>query len=101
MTQYELTYNALTGGRRVVTTAGTAVQLSTTSTICQLVQITALVTNTAVVFVGGSDVLTTVGSENGTPLNPGDTWEAPMQNLTQVYLDARVSGEGVSYLFFR
>lgn len=94
------TYNFVQGGRTTVTTAGTEVQLSGTDTPCLAIEVTALLTNTSYIFIGGSDVVAASGSEEGTPLAAGDTWYQKLQNLTQVYIDSRVNGEGVSYNYF-
>lgn len=85
--------NALKGAVQNVTTAGTRVQLS--SYACREVTITALRSNTGRIFVGGSDVSNTV---YGVDLGPRDSITIPVSNTSLIYIDASVSGEGVSYV---
>lgn len=88
--------SALTSGRKTVTTPATAVALAS-STPCRWVTITALKTNTDRVNVGGSGVLATLGASTGEPLDAGESVTYPIDNANKVFVDARVSGEGVSY----
>jgi hypothetical protein len=88
--------STLTDGRKTVTTPGTAVALAA-STPCKWVQVVALKTNTQQVNVGGSDVLAASGSSTGTPLDAGQSTTIPVTNANKVFVDARVSGEGVSF----
>jgi hypothetical protein len=86
-------------GRKTVTTAGTAVTLAS-STPAKRVTITALDTNTGVITVGGSGVIAASGTRTGVPLSAGDSYELDIDNLSKVYIDATVSGEGVSFTYF-
>lgn len=81
-------------GKVTVTTAGTRVQLSGTSKPSKAVVIRALETNTGLVYVGDS----TVASTNGHRLSPGESVGLEIADLTNVYLDSAVNGEGISYL---
>ena len=83
---------AITTGTKTVTTAGTAVALAA-STICESVLIYPLETNTGVIYVGGS----TIEAANGRALYIGDAVSIKIDNLSKVYIDASVSGEGVGY----
>lgn len=89
--------STLTDGRKVVVAAGTPVAIVSSSTPCKWVTLTALLTNTRQVNVGGSDVLATVGSDKGTPLNAGDSATIPVANANAAFVDAQVNGEGVSF----
>jgi hypothetical protein len=90
-------------GRKIVTTAGTAVPLSATSVGVTSVAITALSTNTGVIVVGGSTVVASAATRRGTPLSAGGTAtlsrDDQVDDLSQVWLDATVSGEGVTYSY--
>jgi hypothetical protein len=86
----------LVDGRKTSTTPGTAVALRA-SLACKWVAVTALVTNTAQVNVGGSGVLGTLGASTGTPLLPGGSITIPVDDASKVFIDPRVSGEGVSF----
>lgn len=89
-----LPYTILGNGKQTVTTAGTRVQLaSTTST--KTITIRALKTNTDLIFVGN----VTVSSANGFQLSPSETVSIDLDNLSKVYLDSAVNGEGVTYIY--
>ena len=98
--QYARTlYTSIDSGRKVVTTAGTRVALAA-STRCRRVEITAETDNTGVIVVGGSGVVATQATRNGTPLNPGDTMTIEIDDLAKVYLDSTVNGDGVTFNYF-
>jgi carbohydrate-binding DOMON domain-containing protein len=84
-------------GRKTVTTAGTAVPLTTAVTQTLEVDVTALAANTGVVVVGASTVVASVSTQRGTYLNPGDTKTFHNVDLSAVYVDSAVNGEGVAY----
>ena len=86
-------------GRKVVTTAGTRVTLAA-STACKKVIITAETDNTGLIVVGGTTVVATLATRQGTPLYPGETLEIDIDNLTDVNLDSTVSGDGVTFTYF-
>ena len=98
-TTHEEPYNQIGDGRQVVAVPGTAVQLSATSVKCQKVEITALF-NTNAVSVGGSTTLATAGSERGKILMAQDSITIFVDNLTKIYIDALVAGEGVTYIYY-
>lgn len=83
----------LLNGKITVTTAGTSVQL-TTSTASKSVTIKALAANTGTIYVGN----TTVASTNGYTLAASQAISFDIDNLSKVYLDCSVNGEGVTYL---
>lgn len=85
-------------GRKVVTTAGTAVTLAA-SAASKEVTITAELNNTGTVTVGGSTVVDATATRQGSPLYPGDTITIATDNLTEVYIDAEVNGDGVTYSY--
>jgi hypothetical protein len=89
---------------RAVATSGTPAQFSTGSKACLSVTATALSSNTGVVVVGGADVVAAVGTRKGAALEKGQSakWTAEfdgVDDLNQLYLDAAVSGEGVSFAY--
>lgn len=86
----------LTSGRKVVAAAGTAEAIRA-SLACKWVVVSALLTNTTQVNVGGSGALATVGGSTGTPLGPGASVTIPVSNANLVFVDARTTGEGVSF----
>lgn len=87
----------ITAGRKVVTTAGTAVNFSGSS--CKEVIITAETDNTGVVVVGGSGVIASLATRLGVPLNAGDSVVIGLSDdLSELWLDSTVSGDGVTFL---
>ncbi len=94
--------HAITGigdGRVVVAAAGTANVISVSRT-CKKVDITAETDNTGVITVGGSTTVAALGTRQGIPLNAGDSYSFEIDDLNDVYIDATVSGEGVSFTYF-
>lgn len=88
-----VTPTAIYTGKTTVTTAGTQVALASSQTI-KSVTIKALSTNTGFIYVGNSGV----DSTNGFQLSAGDTVSLDLTNLSTVYIDSSVNGEGVTYL---
>jgi hypothetical protein len=86
----------LTAGRKTVASPGTAEALGG-SLACKWVRATALKTNTDLVCVGGAATLATLGLETGDPLDAGESSTIPVSNRNLVFVDARVSGQGVQY----
>ena len=86
----------LSGGRKVVATNNTAIQVGTTP--CNAVILQALYSNGANIMVGGSDVDITDGSEKGIELVPGETMTLYVRILTPIFIDSSTSGNGVSFL---
>ena len=86
-------------GRKVVTAAGTAEALAA-STACEKVDIQAELDNTGVIVVGGSTVVATAATRRGIALRAGDSYCLEVDNLADVYIDAEVNGEGVTYTYF-
>jgi len=82
-------------GAKTVTTAGTAEQLTTTSTVCKWVTIMAKGANTGNIFVGGASV----SSTSGISLVPLQTIELEIDDLSKVYIDSSVNSEGVQYTY--
>lgn len=87
----------LLSGRKTVTTAGTAVRLSSSQPVGALA-IQALSNNTDKVVVGGSDVVAALSTRKGIYLSPGDVVSIDTDDLGDVWIDSVVNGEGVTYL---
>lgn len=89
------------GGRKVVTTAGTRVQLTATSTPCEGVILEALEANTGHIVVGGADVVASAATRVGFRLPSGENPMPvllPVKDLSLIWLDSTVNGEGISYM---
>jgi hypothetical protein len=85
-------------GRTAVTTAGTRVALAA-STVAKWVTITAETDNTSIVVVGGATVVAALLTRRGTPLAASESITLPIDNLADIFLDAMVSTEGVTYVY--
>lgn len=85
-------------GRKVVTTAGTAVALSATSVPSAEVAITAETDNTGLIAVGTTPVAA-IGTQEGIILAAGQPCVIPIGNLSALKIDSTVNGDGVSYVY--
>ena len=94
------TYSKIGVGNKTVTTAGTAVQVSSTSIRCSKLEITALETNAGVITVGDSNVVAAVATRKGTPLGPGDTLTMNIHDVSKIYIDSTVSADKISYTYY-
>lgn len=81
-------------GLTTVTTAGTAVPISS-STAVKSVTVRALKINTGYIYVGSSSV----SSSNGFQLSAQETVSLDIDNLSKVYIDSSVNGEGVTFIY--
>lgn len=87
-------------GRTVVTTAGTRVPLTATATPCSWVMVIALTSNTGQVNVGDNGVVAAAdATERGVPLLARESVTLPARDVAKVFIDSRVNGEGVTYLY--
>lgn len=84
-------------GRKVVTTAGTAVQLSTSKSRIGSIAITAETDNTGYITIGNASVIGALATRQGTPLAAGDTLTFDIDQLSAIYLDTTVNGDGVTW----
>lgn len=80
-------------GKATVTTAGTRVQLATNAAVS--VTVRAKVTNTNLVYLGGSGVT----AANGYDLSPGEAVSLDVTNTNSVWVDAATNGDSVSYVW--
>ncbi len=83
-------------GAKNVTLAGTAEALAS-STSCAWVVIQAKRTNTGRIYVGGASVPN--DDTGGLYLTAGDSVTVDVLNLSQVYVNSTVTGEGVTYVY--
>lgn len=91
--------STLTNNRKTVTAAGTAEALVATATPCKWVRVCAFGGNTQQVQIGGSGVVAASGSSTGVLLFAGEKETIPVDDVHKVFVDARVSGEGVSFYY--
>ena len=86
-------------GRKVVTTSGSAVQLDTAS--CKYMYIVGETDNTGIISVGTSTTVAAEGTQRGIILYAGQsTGRLDVSNTNLFYINATVSGEGVTYAYF-
>lgn len=90
---------AVGDGRQSVTTAGSRVQLSTSSVACKRVVVQALETNTGTVVVGGATVVAAAGSRQGYAIYPTQSVLLTVSNLNLIYLDSTANGDVVHYIY--
>ena len=88
--------DGINDGSKDVASAGTAEQLTTTSTPCKMVNIFAKAGNTGNVFVGGVNVASTRGMVLEQARSTD--WFA-ISNLNLIYVDVATGGDGVQYAF--
>ena len=88
---------AVKAGRKTVTVVGKAERLSSVSLFALHVDIFALDGNTDRVHVGDMNVRADTGLESGWPLTRLESVTFTNIDLMDVWLDAAVAGEGVSW----
>lgn len=88
-------------GTTTITTAGTAVQLTATSTPCKYVMIASDEDNSGgLAAVGDANVVAAAGSQRGILL-PGPTpRRIDIDNVNKLYVDAQSNGDKVCYAYF-
>lgn len=89
---------AIGDGRKIVTTAGTRVALAA-STECKKVNIQAESDNTGAIVVGGANVIASLATRRGTVLEAGDSIEIEIDDLSKIYIDSTVNGDGVTFTY--
>ena len=85
---------AIYHGKKTVTAAGTDETLASTQAILSGVTIKAEASNTGIMYVGTENV----SSSDGFELAAGEQLFLEVANLTTVWLDCSVSGDGVTYI---
>ena len=85
---------ALYYGKKVVTSATTDETLASTQAILSGVTIKAEASNTGIIYVGAEGVAAATGFE----LAAGEQLFLEIADLTTVWIDASVSGDGVTYV---
>lgn len=103
VTTLEGGYEVIGNGSATVTTAGTPVQLSTTSTKTAKVTMCASADNTGLIAVGGANVSAAGNARSGVTLSAGDCLTLACDDLSSVYVDSTVSSsvsrDSVNYIY--
>lgn len=89
------TVTGIVSGRHVCAAAGTPDQFP--SQAMARVDMTAETSNTGLVLIGDASVDESSGTRAGVPLEPGDSYSVEIDNLNALYIDSKISGDGVSY----
>lgn len=97
----EISYPNIRDGRLAIVVAGTPQKLETTNTPCKKVEITAFTGNTGFVVIGDKTVIANSATRRGTPLMAGQTITMYIADLSVVYADVEVAGEGVTYTYYK
>jgi hypothetical protein len=85
-----------TVGRKAVTSAGTPVQLTTsTSKLSTGVVVRAMAANTGKIYLGFSN---TVSASTGYELSAGEAFPIEINTPSSIWIDASVNGEGVCFV---
>jgi len=91
---------SIVDGRKVVTAATTAEALSATSAQFKTLTVQAEESNTGDIMIGASTVVEAPGTDRGLRLIPGGSYHIAVPgDLADVYIDAEVSGDGVTFLY--
>lgn len=93
VTSTEISPTTLVAFRTTVSTAGARVQLATNTVVAGVLQ--APSTNTGVIYLGGSNVSSSVF---GAELQPGQSVGVAIDNTNKLWVDASVSTDKVSFL---
>ena len=98
MAESKASFGAIRVGEKTVTTAGTAVALSSTKDHVKAIVIRAKAGNTGQIYIGGEDVDSNVndGIAAGEAI-PFATNVGGGYVLSDIYIDADTNGEGVDY----
>lgn len=92
---------AVEHGRKTVSVAGNAEALIATETPCRNIHITALEQNKDIVVVGSVGVSAgTDATRTGVAIQGGETIVIEIDDVSKVYIDSVVSGEGVSFVYY-
>lgn len=97
MSNFYKVFSTIVHGQKAVTTSGTGVALASSSTpVNQGVWIKALQGNSGFIYVGLNGVATSTGYQ----LDAAESVFIPIADLSTIYIDCSVNGEGVSYIGF-
>lgn len=95
---------SLFASQKLVTTAGTAVALSATKKLIAKLKVRALTTNTGAIYIGDSTVSASVGYPlaTGVEIDLDDLLDnsSDVIDISKIYIDSAVNGEGVALIYF-
>ena len=91
-----LGHSSITSFKNANISNTTLERLTTNDQPCKHVDIMAAISNTGIIYVGGS----TVSSVLGIALYAGDVYSLDISNANEIYVIASVDGEDVSYVYY-
>lgn len=95
-------YGKIVTGSTTVTTSGTAVRVTTTSTPIAGVWVAGDIGNSNIVVVGDSSVVGTESSQQGLVIGPAESSVfLPINNLNLLYVDAVSNGDRLVWLYLQ
>jgi hypothetical protein len=98
MADTEYTYSGIGSGRKTFT-AGTAAALASSATPSRQVRVKAFVENTGKIVLGGSAVVAALATRQGIELAPGEALVLHIDDVSKIYGDSEVTGEGVEFIY--
>jgi len=94
-----MNYQIANSGHQEVTSSGQPVKLIAVPTNANRVDIQAKFSNTGIIYVGGANVVCSAPA--GVGLKAGDVYSIEkITDLSSIYIDSTVSGEGVSFTWW-
>ncbi|KKN76977.1 hypothetical protein LCGC14_0364690 [marine sediment metagenome] len=93
-------YDTIADGNKDVTVAGTREPLVGSATPCKKVDIQANGDNTDVIVIGANTCVAALVGRRGIPLLAFSTYTLMIEDLADVNIDAVVSGEGCTFVYY-
>jgi hypothetical protein len=91
----------IVSGRKAVSSAGSAEQITTDNIQCFLVLISADLGNSNPVVVGDANVVAANDSQQGVVLTPGNPPLAfQVRDVSQIYVDVQTNNDAVCFVYF-
>jgi len=95
-------FGKIVTGTTDIPTAGTPVQLTSSSTPCMGVWVAGDTGNSSVVYVGDSNVDGVQGQQRGISVEPaGNSIFIPVNNANLIYFDVNTSGDNASWAYLQ
>lgn len=93
-------FDTIADGNKDVTVAGTREPLVGSATPCKKVDIQANGDNTDVIVIGANTCVAALAGRRGIPLLAFSTYTLMVEDLADVNIDAVVSGEGCTFVYY-
>lgn len=86
-------------GRKVVTTAGTAVALSATALVVDYLRLMAETNNTGLIVQGAAGVIASLATREGIVIGADKPEIFEGVDLAAIFIDSTVNGDGVTFSY--